>query len=100
MKNKKKQTTPTYNFTMQQIEDNYLKGFKKGKEESLNLAISYSIAVSMMVLRDKFDFGAKRLEDFIDGVYDMYDSIDQKYLSIDDIIKTIEEETGIQMIRS
>lgn len=99
-KKPKKNKVPTYNFTAQQIEATYMKGFNKGKEESLDFAIAYSMAVALMVLRDKFGFGAKRLEDFIDEVYEMYDSIENDYLDIDDIIQTIEEETGITIIQS
>lgn len=99
-KKPKKNKVPTYNFTAQQIEATYMKGFNKGKEESLDFAIAYSMAVALMVLRDKFGFGAKRLEDFIDEAHEMYDSIENEYLDIEDIIQTIEEETGITIIQS
>lgn len=99
-KKPKKNKVPAYNFTAQQIEATYMKGFNKGKEESLDFAIAYSMAVALMVLRDKFGFGAKRLEDFIDEAYEMYDSIENEYLDIEDIIQTIEEETGITIIQS
>ena len=98
-KKPKKKKVPTYNFTPQQIEATYMKGFNKGKEESLDFAIAYSMAVALMVLRDKNGFGAKRLERFIEDVADMLDSYNRGYLNLDDIEKTLEEETGIKIIK-
>lgn len=97
-KRRKKNKVPTYNFTAQQIEATYMRGFNKGKEESLDFAIAYSMAVALMVLRDKFGFGAKRLNQFFDSYLDLYDSIDKNYLDIKDVLKTLKEETGIEII--
>lgn len=96
---KNKKGVPTYNYTMKQIEDTYMKGYNKGKEDSFNKACEYALTVSIMALRDTWDFGGQRIEEFIDAVSDLYDSIDQGYLDINDIIETIEEETQVQIIR-
>lgn len=45
-----------------------------------------------------YGFGTKRLEDYIDHVADKLDSYNKGYLNLDDIEKTLEEETGIKVI--
>lgn len=57
----------------------------------------YSAAV-MICLHDKLGFGATRAQRFINDVSDLFDSINQGYLSLDDITRTIEQELGIRII--
>lgn len=54
-------------------------------------------ALSEMVLRDKFGFGATRLNRFKDYMNDLADSIDKDYLTVDDVINVIKEETGVDL---
>lgn len=56
----------------------------------------YSAAV-MMCLHDKLGFGRVRGQRFIHDVEELFDSINQGYLSIEDCKKTILEELGIEM---
>lgn len=98
MKKKKKTKTPTYTVTYDEIQ-NYIKhGYKKGKQDSIERATQLSMAVPIMVLRDEFGFGNKRLNQFFDNYLELYDSIDQSYLDIKDILKTLKDETGIEII--
>lgn len=98
-KKDKKTKTPTYQVTLEQIRTYVQQGFEQGRRESIDIARDYSLAVPIIVLRDYFGFGGKRLEKFIDGMYEYYDSIDKKMLNLDDIIKAIREETGVEIIR-
>lgn len=91
---KKKKKTPTYNLTWEQIENIKL----KATSEAMDFAFRQMILLPLMVLRDHYGFGAKRLEDYIDYVADMLDSYNKGYLNLDDIEKTLEEETGIKVI--
>jgi hypothetical protein len=50
---------------------------------------------SLMVLHDKYGFEKKRLGDFTESVFDLYEAIDQQFVSFDDLAKAIEEETGV-----
>ena len=52
-----------------------------------------------MILRDKYKFGATRLEKFVDQMGDLYDSMTKKYLTFPDMINALEEETGIKLRR-
>ncbi len=92
---KKKEKKPTYNLTWEQIQDIKL----KATNEAMDFAFGQMMLLPLMVLRDKYGYGAKRLEEFIDNVADMLDSYNKGYLDLDDIEKTLEEETGIKVIK-
>lgn len=98
-KKEKKAKTPTYQVTMEQIRAYVQQGYIQGRDEAIKKATDFSMAVPIIVLRDYFGFGGKRLERFIDGMYEYYDSIDKKMLNLDDIVKAIREETGVEIIR-
>lgn len=51
-----------------------------------------------MVLRDEFGFGEKRIDKFITAYMELYNSISEGYLDLKDIIKTINEETGVKIV--
>lgn len=64
MKKKKEKKTPTYNVTYEDIQNYIKQGYEKGKEHSIERATNLSVAVPLMVLRDEFGFGNKRLNQF------------------------------------
>ena len=94
-KKEKKVKTPTYQVTTDDIRGYVQQGYDKGRKE----AFDYLIAISLIVLRDFFGFGGARLEKFIDGVYEYYESITKKLVDIDEIIEAIKEETGIEIMK-
>lgn len=94
-KKKEKKKVARYNLTWNQIED--IK--RKATSEAMDFAFKQMMLLPLMVLRDKYGYGAKRLEDFIENVADMLDSYNRGYLDLDDIEKTLEEETGIKVIK-
>ncbi|WP_288961787.1 hypothetical protein [uncultured Peptoniphilus sp.] len=99
MKKKKKTKTPTYTVTYDEIQ-NYIKhGYEKGKQDSIERATQLSMAVPIMVLRDEFGFGKKRIEKFVDAYMELYNAIDEGYLNLDDIIKTVNEETNVEIVK-
>lgn len=81
----------TYTLTQAQID--------KIKEDATmaatRRAFSIMLAMPMMVLRDKFGFGKKRLSLFTDKVFDIYGAYEDDRLSLADMHRTIEEETGV-----
>ncbi len=89
-----KKKTPTYNVTFDDIQG-YI---KKGYDNAIKDAAKYSIAIPMMVLRDEFGFGQKRLLDFYNAFIDLYDSVDKNYITINEVIDVIKEETGVEII--
>ena len=90
--------TPMYNVTFKDIENYIQKGYEKGRKESIERASQLSMAVPIMVLRDEFGFGEKRIDKFIAAYIELYDSISKGYLDLNDIIKTINEETGVKIV--
>lgn len=55
-------------------------------------------SLSLMVLRDEYGFGRKRLKAFTEKVMDLLDSFQRGYISFDDLEQTIKEETGLTII--
>ena len=94
-KKEKKVKTPTYQVTMDDIRGYVQQGYDKGRKE----AFDYLIVIALIVLRDYFEFGAIRLERFIDGVREYYESITKKLVDLDEIADALEEETGIGVRR-
>lgn len=101
-KNKEKKT-PTYTLTYEQIEayiqKGYQEGYKQGRQDAIERASQYSMAVPVMVLRDDFGFGKKRLDKFLDSYMELYDAIEEGYLNLDDIIETVNEETSVEIVK-
>lgn len=54
-------------------------------------------AMAEYVLRNKFDYGRKRMERFKFYMNDLADSILRDYLTVDDICQNLQEETGIDL---
>jgi hypothetical protein len=76
---------------------------KKIKDEAMTEAIDKAfilmLGLPVMVLHDKFGFGAKRLERLTDEVLELYDSYNKGFLTLDDIMNTLKEETGLELIQ-
>lgn len=56
----------------------------------------YSAAV-MLCLKDKLGFGPMRTQRFMNHVEELFGSINQGYLSLDDVIQTVETELNIKI---
>ena len=68
-----------------------------GSQNIKNMTFDTMLAMSMMVLRDEFDFGKKRLERFKDRFTQKAASLAGDYCTWLDIIDTIKDETGIDL---
>ena len=66
---------------------------KKFKAEDI---IATTMYVPMIVLRDKYGFGRKRLGDFLEEIIDQMKFIEEGYVTTKDMQRTITEETGIR----
>lgn len=82
---------PTYNLNEEQIR----RIKEDAVKEAVDLALIKTMYISLMVLRDHYGYGKSRLTTFIDHVLDMIDSVNQDYLTIGDMEKVIEQETGV-----
>ena len=92
-KEQKKEKTPTYNFTWEQIQQ--LK--KEAAKEAVNEVIELTLGIPAMVLKDKYGFGKKRLPEALDHMVDLYESYEMGYLTLQDIRKALWEEGGYKI---
>lgn len=53
------------------------------------------LAASTLVLHDKFGFGKQRLTKYVAEVADLFDSMEKKFVSFEDIRTTVYNELGI-----
>jgi len=58
--------------------------------------LQYSAAVALC-LHDKLGFGKVRAQRFMQDVEELFDSINQDYLSLDDVLETVKNELGIEI---
>lgn len=65
------------------------------QKKATSFAITYCWAVMFSVMRDKFGWGPVRLMRLWQETIGMSESIREGYVKIDDLVKTLEEESGI-----
>ena len=70
---------------------------KQAKKSFVPKAKICMTAAAVLTLHDKFGFGAKRLNQFIQELNKQYDSVDENYLDYQDIKKTIFDELKIDV---
>lgn len=78
-------------YSIKQIRKMKAEEYKKGQQEALNIVNVFPL----LVLRDKFGFGKKRLKRFSEEYLEVIDAYNKDYLDFDDVVKMMEEETGI-----
>lgn len=95
---KKKKKTPTYNFTLEQIEGMKRKTVKETVDRVSREAFERMMVLSLLVLRDEWGFGEVRMDRFIDQLSTLVEDVSAGRLSMDDIAATLEEELGIEFM--
>ena len=88
-----KKKTPTYNFTLEQIEAIKQKTVK----ESVLTLIELTLGLPVIVMHDKHGWRKGRLEPFIDEILKLYDSYENGYLTLEDIREVLWEEAGVRI---
>jgi hypothetical protein len=68
--------------------------------EGINYATDCIYASVLMVLHDKFGFGAIRCQRFLKQVEEQVDCVNKGYLSLDDIKETVSKELDIHLVYS
>ncbi len=96
MKNKNK--TPTYNLTWEQIEGMKRKVVEDTVDRVSREAFQRMMVLSLLVLRDEWGFGEKRISRFMDQLSVLIVDVSEGRLSMDDITTTLEEELGIEFM--
>jgi len=72
----------------------------KTSKDAIDFAIMNYLACVALCLHDKLGFGHTRTCRFLRDVDNLFDSINKGYLSLDDVLKTVEEEIGITFERT
>ena len=74
--------------------------------QALDIAFKLMLSIPVMVIHDKFgqlmrkDVDGKcREERFSDLCLEIYDCFDKGYITLDDLMKTLEDETGVKLIK-
>lgn len=77
---------------IQQATEQALKEMREIIDKGLSLQME---SVMLLVLHDKFGFGAERCKKALLGFEELWDSINKNYCSLDDISKTLDDEVGL-----
>ena len=92
---KKKEKTPTYNFTLEQIE-----AMKRDAvRDAVQALIELTLGLPVMVLHDKHGWRKIRNERFVDDVMKLYSSYEEGYLTLEDVRDALWEEAGVRIKR-
>jgi hypothetical protein len=70
---------------------------RRDADKLIHSSYTAFLLLGIMALRNKFDFGSARIERWIDEINDLRDSYEKGYISVQDLQKTIKEETGIEI---
>lgn len=76
----------------------YQRKIDKIRKQEASRATAHATALFCYALRNKFKFGAKRLEDVMEYVTITADDLENGRLSMKDIIETLEKEVGMIFI--
>ena len=93
---KHSQESSNATYTLRNEDVNRIK--RDAAREAIDKAFVLMLGLPMIVLHDKYGWGKKRLSDFMDHVLDQYDSFNKDFITLDDLWKTIEKETGVKLI--
>ena len=93
---KKKNKTPTYNFTLEQIENIKRKTVEDTVDRLSREAFQRMMVLSLLILRDEWGFGEKRISRFMDQLSVLIVDVSEGRLSMDDITTTLEDELDIK----
>lgn len=70
---------------------------RRDADKLIHSSYTAFLLLGITALRNKFDFGSARIERWIDEINDLRDSYEKGYISVQDLQKTIKEETGIEI---
>ena len=70
------------------------------KDEATTQAVNIMAVIPLMILRDKYGFGSKRLVRWMRYFTEIIDALFKKYVSLEDMARVIHEETGIDVSKS
>lgn len=69
----------------------------KIREEEAQKVFAKQIYLSLIVLFDKFDFTKEELKAYLKEMLSQYESVGRDFCSMEDVARTVKEETGIDL---
>lgn len=96
---RKKEKTPTYNFTLEQIENMMRKAKEEAVREAVNELIELMLGLPTMIHHDKHGWGKKRCSQFVDDVMNLYDSYEKGYITLEDVREALWDEADTRVQR-
>ena len=87
----------TLNMTRESLNGTIKAAREDERERVKKFIVTYYSASVALVLHDKWGFGQKRLTRVVGQINDLFESILLDYVSIEDIRKTLKEETGVDL---
>ena len=85
----------TYTLTQAQLDQK----LKAVEMQATKKAFVMMMGFPLLTLRDKFGFGKERLNRFMDKMLDLYEAYEMDYVDLEDLDRTIMEETGVTLIK-
>ena len=76
-------------------EEGYNAGFQRGFHDGTCQTVKNYSAVTLLCLKDHFDFTKEQLTEIAGYINNYFDSVCEGYVTLDDVLKTLEEEENI-----
>lgn len=92
-RNKKLNPNRQITVTVKEIKQLENKASKEATEKAVNVMLLFPL----LILRDKYGFGPKRLPEFQGHFQELWDSYTSGYLDLEDIALTLYEEAGVKI---
>lgn len=92
-KEQKKEKTPTYNLTWEQIQQ--IK--KDAAKQAVGELATLTLGIPVMYMMDKEGWGKVRLNRMVDGMLELMDSYEKGYLTLEDVQKVLWDEGGTKI---
>lgn len=74
-----------------------VKELEKVRRNATDTAVKITNLFPIWILRTKYGFGEKRLREFMEQYAELLDAFNKEYVSLPDIAKQLEKETGIRL---
>lgn len=96
-KPRKKGKTPTYNFTLEQIQEMTKRATDRASHEAIKALIELTLGLPVMVMRDKHKWGKKRAGQLVDDIMELYNEYEAGDFTLEDVREILWEEAGIRI---
>ena len=71
---------------------------RRDADKLIESSYKANMILALTVLHDKFGFGKKRINKFLDEYKELLDSYERGYISADDLNMVLNEEVGVKIL--